>query len=121
MIELFMLFSGYVLCYFFFKNSAIGMINEVKTNFNLFPKYYCLPPRWMRKHFNLKNKKIPQYLCFRLYVSIAFGLLAPVTTIIGLCTQFNNIVIGIILFAPSFFVLPDTIQFIILSHIFKKK
>ena len=110
----------YVLLYFFFRNSAIGMIDEIKTNFKLFPKHYTLPPRWMRKHFKLKKSEIPKYLFFRLCVSMFFGLLTPVVCVVCLFSQFNACVVGAMVLLPCAFVIPDTVVFIIMSRIFKK-
>lgn len=120
MIEITCIFFEYILAYFFFRNSALGMIDEVKINFKHFPNHYVLPPRWIRNHFKLKKSEIPKYLFFRLCVSMIFGLLAPITSIICMISQLNNLVIGILIFSPCVFVIPDTIAFIIISHAFKK-
>ena len=120
MIEISVLFAEYLLSYFFFRNSALGMIAEVRTNFRLYEKHYKLPPRWLRKHFRLKKDEIPKYLLFRLYVSISFGIMAPISIVICLASQLNSLVVGIMLFIPCVFVIPDSIVFIILSSIFKR-
>ena len=96
------------------------MIDEIRTKFKLYPKHYSLPPSWVRKHFKLKKDPVPKYLLFRLFVAIAFGILAPISTIVCLCTGFNHMAIGIMLLAPCIFAIVDTVQFIITSHIFKK-
>ena len=117
--EIIILFSQYLLISFFIKNSAIEMIEQIGTNSKLYPKHYCMPSPWMRKCFKLKKNELPNYLYYRLYVSIGFLILAPITSIICLCTQFNTIVIGGMLVAPCLFVIVDTVQFIVVSHIFK--
>ena len=119
-IEIIMILSLYILAYFFFRNSAIGMIDEIRTNFRFFPKHYALPPRWIRKHFNLRKEEIPKFLLFRLYVSLFFAFSAPLAILICMLSRFNTYVVGVMLFLPCF-VIPDTFVFMILAHVFKKK
>ena len=119
--EIIVIFIEYLLFYLFFRNSAVGMINEIRTNFKLFAKHYSMPPQWMRKHFNLKKTEIPKFLLFRLYVSMAFGILIPITSIVCLITQFNSYAVGGMMFFPCLFVILDTVVFSILSHIFKRR
>lgn len=110
----------YLLLYLFLKNSAIVAMNEIKTNFKLFSKHYCLPPVWIRKHFKLKKTEIPKFLLFRLYVAMFFLVSAPIAVIICLVSQFNFRVIGSLMFFPGLFVLIDNVVFIILYFAFKK-
>lgn len=119
MIESFIVFSGYILIYFFFRNSAVGMIEEVRINFKLYPKHYVRIPRWMQNHFKIKRKEIPKYLFFRLCISLFFGILAPIVAVMCLIIQ-QQAVIGFVIFIPCLFGILDTVQFIIVSHIFKK-
>ena len=121
MAEIIILLGEYILCCFFFKNSALGMIDKIRTNSRLYPKYYVLPSKCLRKYFGLKKSKIPNYLYYRLYISLVFCILAPITTVVCLCTEFNIYAIKVMIFAPCLFVIPDTIFYIILSNIYKKK
>ena len=45
-------------------------IEDIRINFRFFPKHYAMPPRWIRKHFNLRKKEIPKFCLFGLYVAI---------------------------------------------------
>lgn len=122
MIVVIYVFGIYLLIYFFLKNSAFAMLNEVKTNFRLYPKHYSMPPKWMRKHFNLKKAEIPKYLIFRLYLSMSFLILAPIASIVCFVTVFNPKVAGALIFYPSvFIVFVDFVVFVIMFHIFKRK
>ena len=120
MYECLFLICVYLLSYRFFRITAVGTINDIKRNLKLFPKHYALPPRWIRKHFKLKKAEVPKFLLFRLYVSLACGILAFATPIIYLLSNFNAIVGGVMAFAPIIYLFPDLVVFFVLSHIFKK-
>ena len=107
--------------YIFFRSTAKIKIDEIKTNFKYFPKQYSLPPRWMRKHFKLQKAEIPKFLLFRLYLAISYGVLAPISVIVGIITQFDSHVLRIMAFSSVLFVIPDSVVFIIMSHLFEKK
>ncbi len=118
---IFFIFSVYVLFYFFYRNSTLVAIDDIRTNFKFFPKHYCLPPRMIRKHFGLKKSEIPKFLCFRLYVSLSSWVLAPISSIICVCVAFDKTVIYIMMSIPPIFVVADTITFLIMLHIYKKR
>ena len=119
MIESVIVFVEYVLSCIFFRNSAADMIETVRINLKLYPKHYVQISRWMRNLFNIRKCEIPKYLAFRLYLSLFWGLSAPIVAIICLFTQQQNI-IGTIIFIPCMFAIPDTIIFVVVSHFFKR-
>lgn len=114
------LFCLYLILYLFFRNSARHAINDIRTNFRFFPKHYAHPPRWIRKHFNLRNEEIPKFLLFRLYVSLSFVLLEPIVIIVSILSLLNTYTITLLMVLPMPFVLFDTITFVILYHIYRK-
>ena len=63
MYECLFLICVYLAAYRFFRFTAVITINDIKTNFKLFPKHYALPPRWIRKHFKLKKLKFQSFCC----------------------------------------------------------
>ena len=62
--------AGGLLFYYRHKNHMKLAIEDIKTNFRFFPKHYAMPPRWIRKHFNLRKNEIPKFCLFGLYVAI---------------------------------------------------
>jgi len=118
--EIVVILVQYVLFHCFFKNSAINMIDDVKTSFRFYPKHYLLPPRWIRKLYGLKKKEIPKYLLYRLYVSLAFLLLIPINIFVLLISQINPFFSSIMILMPCVYIVLDSFIFIIVSRIFKK-
>lgn len=110
----------YTLLYLVIKDTTINSINKIKRNFKYYPKHYCMPSRWMRKHFKLPKREIPKFLCFRLYESAACIALIPVMFFVLLFTQFNEYVASGIIFVSAMFFLLDQIVWLILSSIFEK-
>lgn len=123
--ELIVIFSEYLLLFLFYRNSAITAIEEIKTNFKFFPKYYSLPPRWLRNFFKLPNSEVPTFLHFRLWISFIHLCLAFLASIIHILTMgntaINSVVVAIILFTPCVFGILDTISFCILFSVFNKR
>lgn len=119
--EILISISVYVLAYLFFRSSAKGMIEDIKTNFKFFPKHYIMPPRWMREHFALKKTEIPKFLFFRLLISLLHLILIPVQIIVYVILRFDPFVVYDFVLASCVYVIPDTIVFIIFSRVYKKR
>ena len=96
-------------------------IEDIKTNLKYFPKHYIMPPRWIRKHFNLRKAYIPKFLLFRLYLAISFLILGPISAIICLIIKPNWYFVQAMFFTPQIFYVIDLIVFFILCHFFKKR
>lgn len=80
----------------FFRNLAVGTIEETGTNSRLYPKHFIEPKRWIKKLFNIKDRVIPKYLYFELYLSLFFLILAPVSIAICIIFVFNYTVVHIL-------------------------
>ena len=120
MIELFATIICQLWFYYITRNRATFMINEIKTNFKFYPKHYSMPPKWIRKHFNLKKAEIPKFLLLRLYWAIAILAFIPATVIVCLISQLNALVAGFILtFFVAFGVL-ETLSSLIIFSIYKR-
>ena len=60
------------------RNFVKSALRDVGVVFEWFPDKYVIPPRWIRKLFNMPKKHIAKFLCFGLYLG-AFDLIsAPV-------------------------------------------
>ena len=108
----------------FYRNCRITTkikIDDIRIKAKFFPKYYSMPPRWIRKHFKLKKSYIPKFLLFRLYLAVSFLFLALLNATICLIIKPNYIVIQIMTFVPLFFYCIDLIVFFIVCHIFEKR
>ena len=120
MIEIVVIFIEYFASSSFFKDLATGEISEIKINFRLYPRHYCMPPSWIRKLFKLPKVKIPKFLLIELYFSVFFGILAPITSVVLLFTHANHDIVYVLLLFPAVFRIIELPIFFTLCHIFKK-
>lgn len=104
----------------FFRNLAVGTIEETGTNSRLYPKHFIEPKRWIKKLFNIKDRVIPKYLYFELYLSLFFLILAPVSIAICIIFVFNYTVVHILVMFYMCLGLINVIVIIFMSFIFKK-
>ena len=120
MVEILMLIALYGMCHFFFKNSAIGELSEMKWIYQEKPNRYLKTPRWIKKHFRVKNEFIPKYICFRLCVSVFSLMMIPISALICLITKLDSIAVGIMVFVPCAYVIPDTLVYALYCRVFWK-
>ena len=120
MLEMLIIFGEYLLFCLFLRNSALNAIDDIKINFKLFSRHYSMPSRGLRKIFRLKKREIPKFLIFRLYVSLIFGILTPISSVIALILSFNEDIISIIIIFPLGYMLLDLILFLVMYHIFRR-
>lgn len=116
---LIVIISTYVLVYFFYRNSTLSMITEIKINFRFYPKHYCFTPKLIQSHFSLKRKEIPRFLCIRLCFAISILCMLPIVIFVYFISKLNNYVVGGALIFLFGLVIIDTIVFLILSCFFK--
>ena len=86
-----------------------------------YPKHYTTPKRWMRKLFDIKQRVIPQYLYFELFVSLFFLILGllNIVTIIAVGVDMN--IAGILFMSYLGLAVVIIIFHFIMSHRFKRK
>lgn len=99
---------------------AIRSIKEVKTNFKFFPRHYSMPPKWIRKLYHLKKAKIPKYLLFMLYLSVALGMLSIIFPFVYLCGGAYDLLGELFLLIPvviGMLIVPISI---VLDKVYKK-
>lgn len=115
---MFIVFS--VIVYFCLKNWVVRMINEVGRNPDFSQKWYISPKKWMKKQFKIKQKMIPKYLYFELYLINILAILGPVNIIIYIISDFSKTIAGILFMIQMCLVLLEGCHYIIMSIIFKK-
>lgn len=103
------------------KNAAVGMIKELGTRPEYDPKHYVAPKRWMKKLFDIRQRAIPRYLYFELYLSFFFFALGPLNIGICIVTGFDKTIAGILIQLHVGLILINTLFYAILSTIYKKK
>lgn len=101
------------------KNSAIGMIKEIKTNSPHYPKWYVTPARWIRKLFKVRQHLIPRYLYFELILSLLFAILGPLNMLICVITNFSLDVAGVLIMVHVCLIVLNMIFFSIMSTLLK--
>lgn len=117
----FLFFGMSFLFSFCCKNSAITMIKE--TGFYPWsnPKRYIAPARWVRKLFKIKERVVPRYLYFELFLSLFYAALGPISLIISAIADFNFVVVQILVVFQSCLIIVDTIGLTIMYFVLKKR
>lgn len=85
-----------------------------------FPKGYVEPSRLIKKIFKLKDKLIPRYLNFELYVSLFFAILGPINLVICTISGDNPTVTGVLVMIHVCLNIVDLMFFAIATFIFKR-
>ena len=85
-----------------------------------FPKGYVEPSRLIKKIFKLKDKLIPRYLNFELYVSLFFAFLGPVNLVICAISGCNPTVTGVLVMLHVCLIIINTTFFAISTFVFKR-
>lgn len=106
--------------YFNFKSSVKSVINDVERNPKYFPKGYVETKRWMRKQFGLKQKIIPKYIYFSLYMANFYIILGPINLIVTFAVGWNKTVCGILVMFHICLAALNMIYFILKTLIYKK-
>ena len=109
-----------ILFYLFYKNLAIGEIEETGTNSRLYPKHFIAPKRWMKKHFKIKDRVIPKYLYFECLMSLFFLMLRPISIAISIAFNYDKAIISILVMFQCCLWLINIIFFSVMSLIYKK-
>ena len=106
-----------------FRSLTVEGIKEIGINHRsrYYPKHYITPKRWMRKLFDIKQRVIPQYLYFELFVSLFFLILGllNIVTIIAVGVDMN--IAGILFMSYLGLAVVIIIFHFIMSHRFKRK
>lgn len=100
------------------KNSTLFTIKEIYSP--RFPKGYVEPSRLIKKIFKLKDKLIPRYLNFELYVSLFFAILGPVNLVICAISGGNPTVTGVLVMLHVCLIIINTAFFAISTFVFKR-
>ena len=103
------------------RNRALFMIKEISSNSKYYPKWYALPGKWIRKIYKLNNRFIPKYLYLELILSLIYAMLGPINLLIVLLLESKPIIAGWLFVSHACLVLVDSIFFVIMSCIMKKR
>lgn len=79
-----------------------------------------MPPRWIRKIFKIKKKKVPFFALFDLYASIAFLVLIPVEFVFCIVSGFDVMVSLLSLCIPVAIGFVIVVGTLVLRGIFNK-
>ena len=105
------------------RNLTVGRIKEIGINHRsrYYPKHYITPKRWMRKLFDIKQRVIPRYLYFELFVSLFYVILGPLNIVITIAVGVDTNIAEILFLSYLGLLMVNVIYHCIMSHRFKKK
>lgn len=103
------------------RNSAFEMMRTLGVDTQRYPKRYIKPARWVRKLFNIKQRVVPRYLYFQLFLSLFYAALFPINLIICIVANCAPNVAGILVMFHVGLILVDRIIFIIVSFFMQRK
>ena len=95
----------------------IGIIHRSRY----YPKHYITPKRWMRKLFDIKQRIIPRFLYFELFVSLFYVILGPLNIVITIAVGVDTNIAGILFMSYLGLIMVNVICNCIISHRFKRK
>lgn len=103
------------------KNSATAMIKEI----GFYPwsnsKRYIAPARWVRKLFKIRERVIPKFCYYELFLALFFAALCPINLIISAIADFNPVVVYILIVFQSCLIIVDAIVSAIMCLLLKKR
>lgn len=103
------------------RNSAFEMMRTLGVDTQRYPKRYIKPARWVRKLFNIKQRVVPRYLYFQLFLSLFYAALFPINLIICIVVNRFPIVVGILIWFHVGLILVNEISFIIITFFMQRK
>lgn len=103
------------------RNSAIEMMQILGVDTQRYPKRYIKPARWVRKLFNIKQRVVPRYLYFQLFLSLFYAALFPINLIICIVANCAPNVAGVLVMFHVGLILVDRIIFITVSFFMQRK
>ena len=103
------------------RNSAIEMMQTLGVDTQRYPNRYIKPARWVRKLFQIKQRVVPRYLYFQLFLSLFYAALFPINLIICIVVNRFPIVVGILLWFHGGLILVDRIIFLTVIFFMQRK
>lgn len=107
------------------KNSATGMIKEIGFYPWSDPKRYIDPARWVRKLFRIRERVIPKFCYYELFLALFFAALGPINLIISAIANFDPVVVYVVVYISMVFqsclIIVDTIVMAIMYFLLKKR
>lgn len=103
------------------RNSAFEMMRTLGVDTQRYPKRYIKPARWVRKLFNIKQRVVPRYLYFQLFLSLFYAALFPINLIICIVVNRFPIVVGILIWFHVGLLLVDRIIFLTVLFFMQRK
>lgn len=103
------------------RNSAFEMMSTLGVDTQRYPKRYIKPARWVRKLFNIKQRVVPRYLYFQLFLSLFYAALFPINLIICIVANCAPNVAGILVMFHVGLILVNEVSFIIISFFMQRK
>lgn len=102
---------------------TVKRIKEIGINHRsrYYPEHYITPKRWMRKLFDIKQRVIPRFLYFELFVSLFYVILGLINIVITIAVGVDTNIAGILLLSYLGLIMVNVIYHCIMSHRFKKK
>ena len=102
---------------------TVKRIKEIGINHRsrYYPEHYITPKRWMRKLFDIKQRVIPRFLYFELFVSLFYVILGPLNIVITIAVGVDTNIASILFLSYLGLVMVNVIYHCIMSHRFKRK
>lgn len=116
---IFLFFVLSMLFYVFYRRSAIAAMKEIGSEFSIHPKQYKELPKWVKKHFRLKQRVVHKCILFRLYKAVAWWGILLVDIVIYCCLYDNNTIPRVLVMMSTCIALFDNIVFCV--FVFVKK
>ena len=106
-----------------FRSLTVEGIKKIGINHRsrYYPEHYITPKRWMRKLFDIKQRIIPRFLYFELFVSLFYVILGPLNIVITIAVGVDTNIAGILFMSYLGLIMVNVICNCIISHRFKRK
>lgn len=106
-----------------FRSLTVEGIKKIGINHRsrYYPKHYITPKRWMRKLFDIKQRVIPRFLYFELFVFLFYLILGPLNIAITIAVGVDANIAGILFMSYLGLIMVNVIYHCIMSHRFKRK
>ena len=97
------------------------MMQTLGVDTQRYPNRYIKPARWVRKLFQIKQRVVPRYLYFQLFLSLFYAALFPINLIICIVVNRAPNVVGILLWFHVGLLLVDRIIFLTVIFFMQRK
>ena len=106
-----------------FRSLTVEGIKEIGINHRsrYYPKHYITPKRWMRKLFDRKQRVIPRFVCFELFVFLFYVILGLINIVVTIAVGVDTNIAGILLLSYFGLAVVIIIFHFIMTHRFKRK